>query len=108
MWKRYLIILVLVFFMVGCKQQDGGDYPAAFMFNESIYLIEMGTPLNSIEKLGDEIGEIKRQIEPFPKKDMDSNVAPPGSIIYRLQGSDDHTLVIKINDKYYRSTKRTE
>lgn len=108
MRKFYLCLSFLVFIAVGCVNQNDGDYPSAFMFKESIYLIEFGTPLAAIEKLGDEIGKIERQTEPFPKKNLDSNIAPPGSTIYRLQDTDDRTLVIQINDKYYHSTKKME
>lgn len=60
------------------------SYPAVVVWNHNLY--GLGGESIALDQIGVQIGEVKRQIHPMPKKDGDSNSLPAGTRLYEVKG----------------------
>ncbi|MDQ8738576.1 hypothetical protein, partial [Paenibacillus sp. LHD-38] len=56
--------------------------------------------------IGNEIGKIKRQRTPMPKKNGESNEKLVGSLLFEIKGADTQDVIaVKVNDKFVKASK---
>lgn len=107
--RMILLVLLVSFLSAGCSVQNkesNSSYPSAVAWNNVLYGYSIEEV--SIEEIGKEMGKIKRQVTPMPKKNGDSNDLriPTGSSFFEIKGKDPNQVIaIKVNDKYFKALK---
>ncbi|MCK9859351.1 hypothetical protein [Paenibacillus sp. ATY16] len=107
--RMIVLVLIVSFLLAGCSVQNkesSSSYPSAVAWNNILYGYSIEEI--SIEEIGKEIGKIKRQTTPMPKKNGDSNDLriPIGSILFEIKGKDpNQAIAIKVDDKYFKASK---
>lgn len=104
---RFLIIIVLILVLfTACSSNNvsKSSYPAVVAWNYVIYGLSIETVPS--DKIGFEIGQVKRTVSAMPEKNGDSNIASVGSKLYTLKNiSTEKAIVVKIDGKYYKAYK---
>lgn len=81
------IMIVMSAFLVGCTQTaTKASYASSFIFEDIQYYPTTETVTK--DNLGEQIGEIQKQVIPTPKNNGESNVYPVGTKIYKIKGVD--------------------
>jgi len=104
--KTYHIIITVILLLISaCNSKTVEDYPASFLWEDEVYLIE-GSTIKSSE-IGEKIGEITKKVSPFPQNQGESNVAEEGSVIYSLKGdSEQKKLIIHYDSEFHLALKQ--
>lgn len=103
-----LIFIILITGITGCTNaltvSSDSSYPAVVAWNYTVYGLSVETVLqDSVDK---EIGEVKRNMNPMPEKNGDSNIASEGSKIYKLKNiNQQDAIAVDIDGKLYKAYK---
>ncbi|NIK70787.1 MULTISPECIES: hypothetical protein [unclassified Paenibacillus] len=107
--RMIFLVLLVSFLAAGCSNNGSNSsdsYPSAVAWNNILYGYSIEEV--SVEEIGKQIGEIKRQVTPMPKKNGDSNDRrlPTGSQLFEISGKDhNQEMAIKVNGKYFKASK---
>lgn len=104
--KICIIIFPLLILISSCANESDQSYPAAFMWDEQLYLIE--GPNYDSSKVGDQVGEISKQVSPFPQNHGESNVAGQGSDIFYVKDSRVKDVLVIFFDNNYHVAYKTD
>lgn len=83
---------------------EATSYPAdTMLWNDNLY----GVSSNEIiptDKIGQQIGEVKRNVNPMPKKNGDSNTIPVGTKLFEIKGiSTKEAIAIQRGGEYNKA-----
>jgi hypothetical protein len=108
--KLLLSIFIMMILSVGCSTQKTGDdstsasYPSAVFVNNILY--GLSVEIVTQDKLGIQLGVVKRKVEPMPTENGESNEAPVGSKIYEIKSVDpSEAIAVEIYGEYRKASK---
>ncbi|WP_223068303.1 NisI/SpaI family lantibiotic immunity lipoprotein [Paenibacillus caui] len=104
--RLLLIMLLTIFVLAGCSAQrpEGGSYPSTVVLNN----IQYGLSVEKVtqDKIGNQLGVVKRIVQPMPKENEESNEAPVGSKLYEIKGIEpNEAIAVEINGEYRKAYK---
>lgn len=115
--RNLLFILPFLVLLIGCTNGNNTSgnntseypllpYPHVIVWDNKAYVILENETL-SIEDIGEQIGEVKRYIDPnekSPEEDEDSTFAPVGSKIFALKNESIKTsIAVEMNGKFLKA-----
>jgi hypothetical protein len=101
LFTAFLAILLLA----GCSSpQPEGSYPKVVALNNILFGLSV-EPITQ-NKMGNQIGVVKRLVQIMPKANEESNDAPVGSKLFEIKGIDSsEAIAVEINGKYRKAIK---
>ncbi|MDQ8738236.1 hypothetical protein [Paenibacillus sp. LHD-38] len=98
------IVIVLTGFLSNIEGTLASTYPSTVAWNNLLY--GLSTEEVDNKDIGNEIGKIKRQRTPMPKKNGESNEKLVGSLLFEIKGVDTQDVIaVKVNDKFVKASK---
>ncbi|MFC5650627.1 hypothetical protein ACFPYJ_16140 [Paenibacillus solisilvae] len=97
-------VIILTGFLLNIEGALASTYPSAVAWNNLLYGLSIEEVDNKV--IGNEIGKIKRQRTPMPKKNGESNEKLVGSLLFEIKGADTQDVIaVKVNDKFFKASK---
>ncbi|RAP77246.1 hypothetical protein [Paenibacillus montanisoli] len=106
--KKFLLlffVIVLTWFSSNIEGAFASTYPSSVAWNNYLY----GLSVEEVDSkdIGNEIGKIKRQRTPMPKKNGESNEKHHvGSSLFEIKGVDiKDAIAVKVDEKFFKASQ---
>lgn len=102
--KVLLGVLLAIVVLAGCSANKDDSYPSAVVLEN----IQYGLSVEKVtqDKIGNQLGTVKRIVHPMPKENEESNDAPVGSKLYEIKEVEpNEAIAVEIDGEYRKAYK---
>lgn len=105
-WLYFIILSICVFGITSTTKAT--TYPSdRVLWNDNIY--DTLKEIITVDQIGQQIGEVKRNVNPMPKRNGDSNTIPVGTKLFEIKGiSTKEAIAVQRGGEYNKALNHGE
>ncbi|KGE17143.1 hypothetical protein [Paenibacillus wynnii] len=103
-YSSFAITTLLVIVLVGCSNKTT-EYPHVIIFNNTQFYLSVEKV--TLDRLGNQVGAVKRQVDQMPQKNEESNFTPVGSKLYEIKEIDpNEAIAVELDGEYQKASSK--
>lgn len=100
----FALTALLVIVLVGCSNKTT-EYPNVIIFNNTQFFLSVEKV--TLDKIGNQVGAVKRQVDQMPQKNEESNFTQVGSKLYKIKGIDPkEAIAVELDGGYQKASSK--